>query len=194
MKQYLEIAKIINTHGIRGDMKLDIWCDGPETIKALSTLYLTDTGERPLSVSDGRMHGKFMLIHAEGIDTPEEAAKYKGKTLYANRDHIPLAKGACFIADLIGLPVVDADTGTVYGTLTDVTENPANDLYEVKTKTQTVLIPAIPQFVRRVDAEEGIFVTPIPGMFTEAVWHDGDAPSDGAPKAEKAKAQTEDEP
>lgn len=173
MKAYLEIAKIINTHGIRGDLKLDLWCDSPATLKKIKTLYLDDSGKQPVSVSDIRMHGRFCLLKIAGIDNPEDGAKYKERVLYAAREDIPLADGDFFIVDLIGTPVIDADNGTKYGTLVNIIENPANDIYEVRTKKGPVYIPAVAQFVIRLDPPTGIYVRPIPGMFTEAIWNDG---------------------
>ncbi len=173
MKQYLEIAKIINTHGIHGDMKLELWCDSPDTMNKIKTLYLDETGSHSLSIYDKRMHGRFMLLRAEGIDNPEDAAKYKECVLYADRNDIPKKDGDFFVVDLIGTPVIDADNGTVYGTLSDIIENPANDLYAVKTGKGTVYLPAVKQFLIKLDPPTGIYVRPIPGMFTEAVWNDG---------------------
>lgn len=176
MKQYLEIAKIINTHGIHGDLKLELWCDSPAVIKRIRTLYLNEAGTESLSVYDARMHGKFLLLKARGITNPEDGARYRGTVLYADRADIPKKDGDFFIVDLIGTPVIDADNGTVYGTLSDIIENPANDLYEVKTKNGPVYLPAVRQFLVRLDPPAGIYVRPIPGMFTEAVWNDGNAP------------------
>jgi 16S rRNA processing protein RimM len=172
MKQYLEIARIVGTHGIRGDVKLEFWCDSPQTMKKIKTLYFSEDGASPAALSGVRMHGRVMLAHLSGIENPEYAATFRGRVLYANRDDIPRGKNDVFIADLIGLPVIDADTGAVYGTLHDVIENPANDLYEVTTRTGTVLVPAVKQFIARLDVENGVYIHPIPGMFTDAVWHD----------------------
>ncbi|MBQ7983237.1 MAG: 16S rRNA processing protein RimM [Clostridia bacterium] len=173
MKQYLEIAKIINTHGIRGDLKLDLWCDSPETLKKIKVLYLDEAGTKPVTIRDVRMHGRFCLLRIDGINTPEEGAAYKERVLFANRDDIPRADGDFFIADLVGTPVIDADTGAVYGKLANIIENPANDLYEVRTKKGPVYIPAVKQFLVKLDPPTGIYVRPIPGMFTDAVWNDG---------------------
>ena len=184
MKQYLEIAKIINTHGIRGDLKLDLWCDSPETVKHIKTLYLDDAGKTPVSISDVRMHGRFCLLRIAGINTPEDGVKYKERVLYASREDIPLDNGEFFIADMIGTPVIDADSGVKYGTLSNIIENPANDLYEVRTKKGSVYLPAVKQFLIKLDPPNGIYVRPIPGMFTEAVWND--AADDKEPQEDKS--------
>ncbi len=167
-QQYLEIAKIVNTHGIKGDVKLQLWCDSPDIMKKIKTLYLSQDGSQPVKISGARMHGSFMLLHIAGIETPEEATHYKNHILYADRDDVPKEKDACFIADLIGTPVIDADTNNVLGVLEDVLENPANALYVVRTPTgETVLLPAVPAFILRLDPPEGIYVRPIPGFFPE---------------------------
>ncbi len=179
MKQYLEIARIVGTHGIKGDVKLELWCDSPDTMKKIKTLYLNEDGTHAVAISNPRMHGKAMLAHLFGIEDPETAATYRGKILYADRNDVPRGENDVFIADLIGLPVIDADILVTYGKLRDVIENPANDLYEVQTRTGSVFIPAVAQFIDRLDIESGIYVRPIPGMFEDAVWHD--EKSEGTP-------------
>ncbi len=166
-KAYLEIAKIINTHGVRGAVKLDPWCDSPETLKRIKTLYLENGAS--FSVSDVKMiNGGFVVLSLSGITTVEAAVKLKNKILLAKREDIPLAEGAHFIQDLIGMPVIDAESGKVYGTLSEVTQPALQEIYVVKTETGTVMLPNVPAFVHHID-DSAIFVTPIAGFF------DGDA-------------------
>ncbi len=169
-KPCLEIARVCNTHGVRGDLKIEMWCDSEETIRSLRRLYLSPDGDTPIAISHVRMHGRFLLLHADGWESPEDAAALKGRILYAKRDDLHLPEGSHFIADLIGLPVLDDETGEIYGTLHDVLDYPAGPIYEVRTETRKVLIPAVPEFIRSVKPEEGIRIKPIPGMFTEAVF------------------------
>ena len=162
LQQYLEIAQIVNTHGVRGDLKLIYWCDSCDTIKKLKTLYFDPNGCKPIQISNVRPYGKFVLLRASGINTPEEGAKYKEQILYANRDDIKLNDGDFFIVDLIGTPVIDAEDPTlIYGTLSNVIDNPANSLYEIKTKSGSVLIPAVNEFIIRLDPPNGIYIRPI---------------------------------
>ncbi len=165
-KAYLEIAKIINTHGVRGAVKLDPWCDSPETLKKIKTLYFENG--TAFSVSNVKMiNGGFVVVSLSGIETVEDAVKLKNKILLARREDIPLAKGAHFICDLIGLPVKDAETGKVYGTLSDVIQPALQEIYVVKTETgKSVMLPNVPAFVDHVD-DEAIFVTPIGGFFDD---------------------------
>ena len=167
-KAYLEIAKIINTHGVRGAVKLDPWCDSPEMIKKIKNLYLENGA--CYDVSDVKMiNGGFVVCSLSGITTVEAAVKLKNKILLAKREDIPLEEGAFFICDLIGLPVKDAETGVVYGTVEDVIQNTVQDIYSIKTGSgKSVLLPAVPAFVKKVDTDDAVYITPIDGFFDEA--------------------------
>ena len=171
MKQpYLVCGTIVNTHGVRGAVKIESHCDSPKVLAELPRLFLqTKEGiyeERKVvkaSVGGGRV-----LAYLEGVETLDDAIPLKGKTVYAKREELPLPKGAHFIADLIGLPMIDADTGRVYGEVTAVENMPSSDMYTVREKNgNTVLFPAVKEFLVRVDAETGIYVRPIPGFFTD---------------------------
>ncbi len=162
-KAYLEIAKIINTHGVRGAVKLDPWCDTPETFKKIKTLYLENG--TAFEVSNVKMLGGFVALSLSGVETVEAAVKLKNKILLAKREDIPLAKGSHFIQDLIGMPVVDANTSETYGTLSEVLRPALQELYAVKTASgNTVLLPNVPAFIHHID-ENAIYVTPIAGFF-----------------------------
>ena len=104
----------------------------------------------------------------EGIESREAAVALRGQVLYAARADIPVPEGGALIADMIGLSVMDADTGRVYGVLHDVTPAPAADLYDIKTPSGAhVLLPAVPAFLDRIDLDNGIYIRPIPGFFEE---------------------------
>ena len=110
---------------------------------------------------------RFVLMTLDGIDSREAAQAEKNRILYLHRDDIPLADGAVLISDMIGLPVVDIDTGRVYGTLVDVDDGVSSKIYTVRCDTGDVLIPAVPEFIKEIDAERGVFVRLIPGFFPE---------------------------
>lgn len=165
-KAYLEVAKIINTHGVRGAVKLDLWCDGPQTFKKIKRVFLANGTE--YEVSDVKTVGAFAVCSLSGVTTVEDAIKLKNKIIFAKREDIPLPKGAHFICDLIGLPVKDAASGVVYGTLTDVTCPALQEIYEITTPAGTkVLMPAVPQFIASIDTDDAVYVTPIEGFFGE---------------------------
>lgn len=114
MKQYLEIGKIVNVHGLRGDVKVVPWCDEPEFLCEFDTLYLGKT-QKPVNVTAARLQKGNVLLHLEGVDTVEAAEQLRNQVLYMDRDEVELEEGVYFIQDLIGLEVLDADTGKSYG-------------------------------------------------------------------------------
>ena len=82
-----------------------------------------------------------------------------------DREDFVIEEGAYFVADIIGLPVIDADSGRVYGRVKDVTDSPASRLYVIDTPAGEVLLPGVKEFVKKVDTESGVYITPIPGFF-----------------------------
>lgn len=168
MEDYLEAGLIVNTHGIDGGLMIKSYCDTNEVLASLGTLWLKKKdGYLPLKVNRAGLHRGMVLAHIDGISDLNTAIKYKNMTVYARREDIPLPAGAHFIADLIGLPIINADTGKKYGTLADVSNTGASDIYEISTENGTRYMPAVPEFVREIDLERGIFVIPIEGMFDE---------------------------
>ena len=164
-KQFLEIGKIINTHGVRGEVKIDPWCDSPEMFSKLRTLYWDAEGKVAVKVKS-RPHKTLALVKAEGIDTVQDAAAHRGHILYLDRRDVKLPKGQYFICDLIGCRVTDVDTGKTYGTLTDVSATGANDVYHMDCNGREVLIPVIPSVVIDVDVDgEEVHIRPLEGLF-----------------------------
>lgn len=159
-KQYLEAGRIINTHGVRGEMKVETWTDEPAVLTGLDTVFLEG---QPRRVESARVHKGFALLKLEGIDSVEAAMALKGKILFADRDSIPIAEGAFFLQDAIGRPVVEED-GTELGILADILDYPAGRIYVVKGKTEH-LIPEQGGFIRSFDPETGkLTVRLIEGM------------------------------
>ena len=168
-KEFLECGKIVTTHGVRGEVKVQPWCDGPAFLKEFSTFYLDAAGALPVRALSVKAVGNMGVIKLEGVDTPEAAQSYRGRVLYIRRADAKLAPGAYFIQDLIGLRVVDAgDPELCYGQLTDVSQTGANDVYHITKDGRTVLIPAIRQVIAGVDLEAGLLtITPLEGLFDD---------------------------
>ncbi len=159
-KEFLETGKIINTHGVRGEIKLEVWADSPASLTRLKTLWL---GDRPMTVEQARVHKSFVIAKLQGIDTVEAAMALKGKVVSAARKDLPLPEGSYFLVDIIGLPVF-AEDGTQVGTLKDVLDYPSGRIYVVQGK-QEHLIPEKGDFLKDVDMEAGrITVALIEGM------------------------------
>lgn len=167
MEQYLEIGKVVSTHGLRGELRVDPWCDSPQFLCQFKTLYLKK-GETKLSVSS-RPHKTIAIVKAKGIDTIEEAEKLRGRILYINRSDAKLAPGEYFIQDLMGLDVIDIDTSKSYGKITDVLKTGANDVYQVTDeKKKDYLIPVIDDVVKKIDINGGkVLIKPLKGIFDD---------------------------
>jgi 16S rRNA processing protein RimM len=167
-KQFLECALIINTHGVRGDVKLESLCDSPEVLASLERVFLLEGGKyREVKVEHASVFKQFVLASLEGVDDMDKAAALKGTTLYASRDDFELEEGDYFIADLLGLPVIDNLDGKVYGKIKDVINRGASDIYVVSTPSGERMMPVVDEFVKRVDLDMGVFVEVIPGLLTD---------------------------
>ena len=167
-KEYLEVGEIVTTHGIRGDMRLYPWCD-PGDVEHAARMYLDEKGEQEFRVQYVKPHKNVYLVKLKGIDSPEDARKFIGKTMYMKRGDIPMKKGEYFIQDIIGLKVVDSESGACYGEVFDVASTGANDVYAVRDEGgKETWIPAIPQVIDKVDLVGGILsITPMKGLFDD---------------------------
>lgn len=168
-KDFLEVGEIVGTHGVRGEMRVNPWCDSPSFLKKFKTLYLDEKGEKSLDIKSAREHGNVSLIVVDNIDTVEKAQAMRGKVLYIKRDDAKLQKGSYFIAELFDCTVCDADDeNIVYGIITDVSETGANDVWHITKDGKEYLIPAIKDVVVSVDVEEGIIkIRPLKGIFDD---------------------------
>lgn len=167
-KQFLDSGKIVGTHGIRGEVRIEPWADSPAFLAAFDTLYLDARGERKIRVKS-RPHKNITLCKIEGVDTIEAAERLRGTVVYIDRSDVRLGEGVHFVQDLLGLEVRDYDTGAVYGTLTDVLRTGANDVYEITQNGKKYLAPVIDEVVREIDTDGGVVrITPMKGLFDDA--------------------------
>lgn len=150
-KQYLEAGKIVNTHGIAGEVKILPWADNAEFLLCIRTFYM---GGRELKVTKSRVHKGCLIAKLEGIDEVNAAMLLKNKTVLINREEAPIGEGRFFIADIIGAKVV-SDEGEELGELAEVLDLPAGNVYVVKGGRE-ILIPAVDEFIMSTDVENGI--------------------------------------
>ena len=163
--KYLECGKIINTHGVRGGLKLESWCDTPQDLASLKKVFLKNGAEYVChKVKRASVFKQFVLFDLEGISDIDTANALRGRIVFADRNDIDIDEDAFFIADIIGLPVIDIASGEKIGELCDVINLGASDLYEIKTANGKKLIPAVDEFIKEVDTERGIFVSLIEGL------------------------------
>ncbi len=162
---YLECGIIINTHGVNGDVKLESLCDTPNILASFKKIYFREgTDYRAVKVLKASVFKNFVIARLDGVDDMDKAIALKNTTVYAARKDFKLPEGSYFIADLIGLDVIDNISGTVYGQIIDVQNKGASDIYVVKTPDGERMMPAVKEFVKRTDIEKGVYVEVIPGM------------------------------
>ena len=148
---YLEAGKIINTFGVRGEVKLDPWCDSAEFLKPLKTLYIDGA---PRAVASSRIHKGMLIVRFADVEDVNGAMLLKNKIVYFARSDVHLPKGRHFVADLLGAAVVD-EQGAEIGKLTEVLDMPAGQVYVVQGETEHT-IPAVPEFILDIDADEKV--------------------------------------
>ena len=167
-KNYLECAIIINTHGVMGAVKLESLCDSPEVLASLERVFVLEGGRyREIKVLHASVFKQFVLATLEGVSDMDSAAAMKGTTLYAAREDFVLEEGDYFIVDLIGLDIIDVESGKVLGRIADVINRGASDIYVVKTPSGERMMPAVEEFVKEIDLERGVFVKTIPGLLSD---------------------------
>lgn len=166
MKQYLEIGKLVNTHGIKGELKLDLWCDDVDYVKQFKTVYLDENGRQALTVVSVRPQKHMAIIKFAEIASIEQAEEYKNKIIYGNRDDAVIDEDANYIADLIGCYVVDIDTEQEYGRVVDVLNHGASDILEIEDSGSKKYVPVIPDIVKEINTEyEVIKIKYMKGLF-----------------------------
>ena len=150
-KTRIEAGKIVNTHGVAGEVKIEVWLDSPTFMKSFKRLFL---GERELAVESARVQKGFLLCKLAGVDDLNAAMALKGRTVSIAREDAKLAPGEFFLQDIIGARVLD-EQGREIGTLVEILERPASNIYVVRGETEH-LIPAVPAFIVNTDPENGI--------------------------------------
>ena len=157
MEDLLQVGIITSTHGVRGEVKVYPTTDDPRRFRRLKEVVL-DTGREKLNleIEGVKFFKQFVILKFKGLDNMNDIEKYRQKSLYVTRKNaVRLQRDEYFIADLIGLKVQDED-GTELGTVKDVIETGANDVYEVEMADgRSLLLPAIKQCILNVDVENG---------------------------------------
>lgn len=163
MEQTLRVGVISSTHGVRGEVKVFPTTDDPKRFKKLKTVML-DTGREKLTlnIEQVKFFKNMVILKFKEFNDINEIEKYKGKDLLINRDQaVKLAPNENFIVDLIGLKVV-TDEGVEFGTLKDVMETGANDVYIIDGNDgKEYLFPAIKQCILNIDLEAGVITVHI---------------------------------
>ncbi len=167
-KDYLECGMVINKRGINGELKLDCYCDSPESVYGAKKLYGDELGKEAYDVVSIKSYKGFLYVKLSQIDSAEKADGIRGKILYVSRNDVAVEEGRYFISDLLGLEVRDCDTNVLYGKITDVQNFGASDLYVVSDGKNEYMVPAVKEIVVSVDTGSCVYVKPISGLFDVA--------------------------
>lgn len=157
MDDLLKVGIIVNTHGIRGEVKVFPTTDDARRYLDLKEVILDmGTERKTLNIQQVRFFKNMVIVKFKEIDDINDAQNYRQMPIYVTRDQaVPLGENEYFIADLIGLSAVSDDGGEL-GTLADVIQTAANDIYVIKKEnTPDLLVPAIKDCIRKIDLEAG---------------------------------------
>lgn len=168
MEKYLELGRVNNTHGLKGEVKVALWCDSIDFVKQLKNVYLDNRGEKSLTLVSARAQKNAGILRFNEINTIEQAEELKGKILYCDRSEAKIDENSYFLADVIGCYVVDVDTEEEYGKIVDVQNYGSCDIYDVESWGKHTLIPAIDKIVKEVNTEyQVVRIKPMKGLFDE---------------------------
>lgn len=162
LSEFIQIGRINNTHGIQGEMKVEVWADDINEFLSLSSVY-NEKGEE-IKIISSRRADRIAVVKFEGVSDPEQGAKLKGKYIYARRCDLKLPEGRYYICDLMELPVYNVETNEKIGHICDILEKPASFVYTVKTENGEFMIPDVEEFIKKVDINDGIYIKVIPGL------------------------------
>ena len=150
-REYIEAGRIVNTHGVAGEVKIEVWLDSPAFLKRFPRLFIEG---RAYALSAARVQKSFLLCRLEGVNDVNAAMVLKGRIVSVAREDAKLPPGTFFLQDILGAKVQD-EQGREIGILVDVLERPASNIYVVRGEEEH-LIPAVPAFIKRTDPEAGI--------------------------------------
>ena len=158
MKDFITVGRIINTHGLKGELKVYPLTDDSNRFKELKSVYVDGILK---NITGCKLQSKKVILKIEGIDSIEKALEYKGKYLEVSRENaVKLEEGRYFIVDIVGCRVID-EKGVFYGKISEVINTYHNDVYWIKGDNE-LLIPAIGDIVLKVDIEKKeIIIKPV---------------------------------
>lgn len=173
-KEYLKLGRITGTHGLKGEMRFEPWCDSPDFVKKFTTLYRDPRGESSVKVEGARTQGNIVLLRLAGVDDVDSASLLRGHILWMKRSDAEPPEGRWYVEELIGCRVIDADDGSkFYGELRGVTNSGASDIWEIEKDGREYLFPAVADMIESVDIDAGVIaVRPIKGLFDDGAAED----------------------
>ena len=167
MTEFIEIARIVAPHGVRGDVRAEVITDFPERFATTGAVYVGEPPRR-YALTATRLAGRVVLLHLEGVETREQAAALAGQpVLVPVSEAVSLPPGQFFWHQIVGLRV-ETTAGATLGRVTQVLRTGGNDVYAVETAEGELLLPAIRQVVKAIEPERGRMVVELlPGLEPE---------------------------
>lgn len=162
MQDKFEVGKIVNTFGIKGEVKVALYTEDISNFKKNNKVYV---GNKEMLVENARLQKNMLILKLKDVNTMNEAEELRNNIISVKRTKKELPKGTYYIADLIGLEVY-TDEGILLGKVTDIYNTGANDIYTVKTlENKEILLPAIKDVIKQVDVQnEKIIVHILKGL------------------------------
>lgn len=163
MDKYIEIGKIVNTYGIKGQLKIVPYTDNIKRFEKLKKIYIN---EKEYLIENVKYIKNIVILKLQGINTIEQAEEYRNLYMYIDRkDAIKLPKDTYFIRDLIGIEVYTND-GEKLGIIDDIFKTGSNDVYVVRNSLgKQILLPAISSVIEKIDLEnKKVIVNLIKGL------------------------------
>lgn len=149
-ERLIEVGRILSPHGIKGQLKVESFCDPPERLLSFQSVIIDGTEQR----ISGRMAGAHALIMLEGVADRDAALRFRGKTVSVARSQLPALDGEYYWADLEGLSVVNRE-GVVLGIVDHVFSNGSHPILVVRGERECMVPFAIGRHVDRVDLDAG---------------------------------------
>ena len=154
MDNRLEIGKIVNTHGLRGEVKVVPWTNTPDVFEDIEYVYVKGKEEKKFEISNIKYQKNNIIVKLKGLDDITDAERLKNAVLTTDREQLPeLSEGEYYIEDLIGCEIF-SEEGKSYGRLDDVINTGSKEIYVVKRQgMKDLLIPVIDEVVLNIDIE-----------------------------------------
>jgi len=149
--EYIETGKIVNTHGKRGEVRLQPWADSPGFLTGFDHFYIDGS---PVKVLSAKVHKGCVIATLEGVEDIDAAIRLKNKVIKVRKEDVHLEEDRFFIADLIGLRAINAETGESLGSVIDILTLPSNNVYVIKGDRE-ILVPAVPEFIIETSIKDG---------------------------------------
>ncbi|MBR3697785.1 MAG: 16S rRNA processing protein RimM [Clostridia bacterium] len=167
MNNFLEIGQIVNTKGLKGEVKVNSYSEDPKRFEKIKTILIKQKGKGiEYEIEKVTYTKNQVVLKLKDIDTIEEAEKLRNSLIFVNREQLgELPKNVYYIADLIGLDVITEDN--IYlGKVDDIFSTKSNDVYVIKDDLgKTKLLPGIPEVIKEISLEsEKIIVHLIEGL------------------------------